>query len=92
MVERASRLLALLPAEYSLQRRHLDTVRTKLSAERDEARQEVGNAEAMFADLHRSVDAFSDRLSAVSERESVRENDYRWWTEDGYLQCWFRYP
>ena len=58
MVERASSLLAGLTAECSRQRHQLAALRTELSAERDEARQEVVNAEAMFADLHRFVAAF----------------------------------
>ena len=45
--------MALLTNENSKLRRELKTALPKLAAERDEARQEVANAEAMFADLHR---------------------------------------
>ena len=45
--------MALLTNENGLLRHELKTGLTRLAAERDEARQELANAEAMFADLHR---------------------------------------
>ena len=91
MVERASSLLAGLTAECSRQRHQLTALRTELSAERDEARQEVVNAEAMFADLHRFVAVFSHSCHTASQRESVKQEQHNWWTDDSYLQCCLHY-
>ncbi|XP_043206590.1 nascent polypeptide-associated complex subunit alpha, muscle-specific form-like isoform X3 [Amphibalanus amphitrite] len=56
VLERVAHLVASLTNENGRLRHELNTDRARLVAERDEARQEVANAEAMFADLHRKYE------------------------------------
>lgn len=73
VLERAVQLVTMLANENGQLRRELKSVVPRLAAERDEARQEVANAEAMFADLHRKYE--KSKFVLQEHRSRADRND-----------------